>query len=184
MLHPPNRLVFQLAVQGVLLLHVLRGRGQSKGRISFLADIKAPRVFPRSWSWEEPQDHVIDMEGWELLTSRSKSEQVHWDSLTALPQRCAWHMDCTETAIQAVCQSSVFSVCMYDASGSVLGRWAEVFSNHSHDMLWTKSGSKQFLSSTVSLTPRSAGAYHSWGRRGTRVESTVTRSLAYYQLLL
>lgn len=31
MLHPPNGLVFQLAVQGVLLLHVLRG-GETQQR--------------------------------------------------------------------------------------------------------------------------------------------------------
>lgn len=86
-LHPPNCLIFQLAVQGVLLLHVLRGGEQSKGGIRFLAvksnwepacmaDIQLPWVVPGVWSWEEPQGQVVGVEGIEPLASRAKPERM------------------------------------------------------------------------------------------------------------
>lgn len=156
---------------------------RAKGGLGFWQTSKHPEFFQGAGAERNPRIT--------LLTWRDESPSPADLNLSKCTgshlEHCPRDVPDTWTArrqLSKLCQSSVFSVCMYDASASVLGRWAEVFSNHSHDILWTKSGSKQFLSSTVSLTPRSAGAYHSRGRRGTRAESTVTRGLAYYQLLL
>lgn len=117
---------------------------QSKGRIRFLAvksnwepvymaDSQLPWVVPGIWSWEGPQDQVIDVEGTEPLTSRAKPEQM--SRLPLYSTATGRNMPDPHGCCRDNYPRSLSKQCL--------------FLSHSHDMLRTKSGFSVCLPSTV-----------------------------------